>query len=58
MAENIEYRCIAKCEFNNGTGRAYCPCRLKNKGLKPNKDTVRCYGGPCGFLKEAKNDRC
>ena len=59
MVENIEYRCSANCIHNNYSGTGCSRCYIKNKGLKPNKDTVICYGTRCGFykpLKEKQND--
>lgn len=55
--ENIQYFCFAECVHNNGTGYAAYPCHLKNKNLKTNKETTKCYGNKCGFFeqKEKKN---
>ena len=58
---NIEYRCSAACKHNGRTNTyADSPCNLKNKGLKKDKNTRRCYGEKCGFFvdnsKEEKND--
>ena len=52
MVENIEYRCRKNCIHNNYRGAGYSPCHLKNRGLKKNKDTIVCYGGPCGFYEK------
>lgn len=58
MMENIEYRCTADCIHNGAYDtRAFRPCHLKNKDLKRNKDTIRCYGNKCGFYeKNTKED--
>lgn len=55
--ENIQYFCFAECVHNNGTGYAAHPCHLKNKNLKTNKETTKCYGNKCGFFEQKEERR-
>lgn len=55
--ENIEYYCNAACKYNGRTNsNAYVPCPLKNRGLKKDKNTRKCFGNKCGFFIDNRKE--